>query len=57
VAAKLGTGIRAEDIAAKMRVSVETVRTHIRHILSKTSTGRQGELIALILRISPFCHV
>jgi DNA-binding CsgD family transcriptional regulator len=54
VTAKLGGGRRAEEIAGEMDVSIETVRTHIRHILSKTATGRQGELIALVLRTALF---
>jgi hypothetical protein len=32
---------------------VETVRTHVKRLLSKTGTDRQGELIALILRSVP----
>jgi len=54
VTGKLGVGRNAEEIAAEMGVSLETVRTHIRRVLSKTATGRQGELIALVLRSAPF---
>lgn len=54
VAAKLAEGRSAEEIAAEARASVQTVRTHIRRVLSKTDTKRQGELIALILRSVPF---
>jgi DNA-binding CsgD family transcriptional regulator len=54
VTAKLGVGLSAEEIAGQTGLSLETVRTYIRHILSKTGTGRQGELIALVLRTVPF---
>jgi DNA-binding CsgD family transcriptional regulator/PAS domain-containing protein len=54
VASRLAAGWRAEEIADEMGISLETVRTHIRHILSKTSTGRQGEFISLVLRTTPF---
>ena len=54
VTAKLGVGQSADEIAEEIGVSVETVRTHIRRVLSKTGTGRQGELIALVLRTAPF---
>ena len=54
VTAKLGVGRSADEIAGEMGVSLETVRTHIRRVLSKTGTGRQGELISLVLRTAPF---
>ena len=54
VTAKLGVGRSADEIAEEMSVSLETVRTHIRRVLSKTGTGRQGELISLVLRTAPF---
>ena len=54
VTAKLGVGHSAEEIAEETGVSLETVRTHIRRVLSKTGTGRQGELISLVLRTAPF---
>jgi len=53
VTAKLGAGRSAEQIADEMGISLETVRTHIRRTLSKTGTGRQGELISLVLRTTP----
>lgn len=54
IAAKLAEGRSAEEIAGESGASVQTVRTHIRRILSKTDTNRQGELIALVLRSVPF---
>jgi DNA-binding CsgD family transcriptional regulator/PAS domain-containing protein len=54
VTAKLAAGRSAEQIAADLSVSLATVRTHIRRVLSKTSTSRQGELISLVLRTTHF---
>lgn len=54
VTGQLALGRSVEEIAAEAFVSVETVRTHIKHILSKTATERQGELISLILRSTSF---
>jgi DNA-binding CsgD family transcriptional regulator/PAS domain-containing protein len=54
VAGKLTLGQSVEEIAAETRTSLETVRTHLKRILAKTGTSRQGELISLILRSAPF---
>jgi DNA-binding CsgD family transcriptional regulator/PAS domain-containing protein len=54
VSAKLLLGQNAEEIAGESKVSVETVRTHIKRIFSKTATSRQSELVSLILRSIPF---
>jgi DNA-binding CsgD family transcriptional regulator len=54
IVAGLTQGRNIEEIAKSQFVSVETVRTHVRRILSKTATRRQSELIALILRAAPF---
>jgi DNA-binding CsgD family transcriptional regulator len=56
VAAKLACGKSVEEVARENDASVETVRTHLKRILSKTGTRRQGELVSLILRSTPF-HV
>jgi DNA-binding CsgD family transcriptional regulator len=53
VAGKLALGRSVEEIASEAGLSIETVRTHIKRILSKTATERQGELISLILRSIP----
>lgn len=59
--ARVSTGLvmgqSAEEIAAETKTSVQTIRTHIKRILAKTSTARQGELISSILRTVPFQHV
>jgi DNA-binding CsgD family transcriptional regulator len=54
VAAKLTLGRSVDEIAAETRTSTETTRTHLKRILSKTGTRRQGELISLLLRACPF---
>lgn len=54
ITARLVLGRNLEEIAAEAGTSYETVRTHLKHILSKTETKRQGELIALVLRSTPF---
>jgi DNA-binding CsgD family transcriptional regulator len=54
VAARLVLGQSAEEIAAAGKISMETVRTQIKRIFSKTATCRQSELVSLILRSVPF---
>lgn len=53
IAGKLALGRSLEEIAAELRISLETARTHAKRALSKTGTERQGELISLILRSVP----
>ncbi len=53
VTARLALGRSAEEIAEELGVSLETIRSQIRSVLSKTGTGRQGELISLVLRTAP----
>jgi DNA-binding CsgD family transcriptional regulator/PAS domain-containing protein len=54
VASRLAMGQTPEEIAKQTRISIETVRTHLRRIMSKTNTNRQGAVISLILRSTPF---
>jgi DNA-binding CsgD family transcriptional regulator len=54
LAGKLALGWSIEEIATESGISIETVRTHIKRVLSKTATSRQGELISLVLRSVPF---
>lgn len=49
LAALLAQGRRLEDAAADLAVSLNTVRTHLKRIFSKTGTDRQAELVRLIL--------
>ena len=43
-----GAGI--PEIAAELRISVETARTHLRRVLGKTGVHRRSDLILLLLR-------
>ena len=47
------SGFDIREIATKLKITRETARTHLRRILSKTDTHRQGELISLVLRSVP----
>ena len=49
VAVALAQGRAAEDLAGRLGVSLNTVRTHIKNVLAKTGTSRQAQLVALIL--------
>jgi DNA-binding CsgD family transcriptional regulator len=51
----LMAGKRLAEAAAELRVTMHTARTHLKRILSKTGTRRQGELIHLLL--GSFAHV
>ncbi len=48
VASLLANGYSADTIAARLGVSLPTVRTHLQHVFSKTDTSRQTELVMLI---------
>ncbi|HVZ06560.1 MAG TPA: LuxR C-terminal-related transcriptional regulator [Rhodopila sp.] len=50
VAVRLFDGGRIEDIADARRVSQETVRVQVKHVLAKTDTRSQGQLIGLLSR-------
>lgn len=40
-------------VAGRLKVSLETVRTHLAHVFAKTGTQRQAELVRLILQSQP----
>ncbi|MBV9078260.1 MAG: helix-turn-helix transcriptional regulator, partial [Methylobacteriaceae bacterium] len=42
-----GEGLKAS--ARRLGISLETARTHLRHIFAKTGARRQAELVRLIL--------
>ncbi|MDZ7753838.1 MAG: LuxR C-terminal-related transcriptional regulator [Gammaproteobacteria bacterium] len=50
LARDLMNGITVEEHARSRQVSINTTRTHLRNLLRKTHTRRQGELAALLLR-------
>ncbi|HJU29402.1 MAG TPA: helix-turn-helix transcriptional regulator [Candidatus Binataceae bacterium] len=50
VASQLARGRSIGEIAARHRLSLNTVRTHLKNIFAKTGISRQSQLIALVLR-------
>ena len=48
--AALAAGKSVEEVALESSVSLNTARTHLKSVLTKTGTSRQGELVALVLR-------
>ncbi len=53
----LVSGFSVEEISVQLKITRETARTHLRRVLGKTHTRRQGELISLVLRSIPFPRV
>ena len=51
LAAALARGRSMQEAAKDAYVSMNTVRTHLRHSLEKTGCHRQAELVALVLRM------
>lgn len=49
LAGLLMRGVTIEEAAATLFVSEHTVRTHLKRMLNKTDTGRQAELLRLLL--------
>lgn len=49
IALALLEGLRSEEIAEQMGVSITTVAFHLRNLFQKTDTHRQADLIALLL--------
>ena len=47
-------GETLQRTADRLGIMYETARTHLRHILSKTGTSRQAELMALLQRMFAF---
>lgn len=41
------------DVAGRMSISIETARTHLKRILTKTQTHRQQDLLMLLRRLAP----
>jgi len=51
LANKLATGKSLQQAAQELALSYETARTRLKVVYSKTSTHRQNELVALVLRL------
>jgi len=49
IAAILMQGRSVEDAASELAISINTARTHLKHLFGKTCTTRQGDLISLLL--------
>ena len=52
IARDIAVGKSIEQIAASGGNSIETVRTHLKRIMSKTGTRRQGQLVHLLLGLT-----
>jgi DNA-binding CsgD family transcriptional regulator len=50
ITAALALGRSVEDVAKAKRVSLATLRSHLRSIFAKTGTRRQAELVSIALR-------
>lgn len=46
-------GFTIAEIAAKLDIGQNTVKTHLQHIFGKTGTSRQAELLGLVLKSTP----
>jgi DNA-binding CsgD family transcriptional regulator len=49
VAALLARGYRLDEIAAMLEVAYETTRKHLKQIFGKTGTGRQADLVRMVM--------
>jgi PAS domain S-box-containing protein len=54
VVVELVKGKRPQEVADDLNVSLNTVRNQLKQIFSKTDTGRQSELISLVLSSAAF---
>lgn len=52
IAGLIVNGHHIDEIAEVLTISLNTVRTHLRHIFEKTNVERQADLIHLLLRAS-----
>jgi len=54
VVVELVKGKRPQEVADDLSVSLNTVRNQLKQIFSKTNTGRQSELVSLVLSSAAF---
>lgn len=52
VACEFAYGASYKDVAQRLRISEDTIRSHIKEIYRKTQVNRQADLVRLILSIS-----
>ena len=52
IAEQLAQGMDLNSISEELRISITTVRTHLHSVFHKTNTSRQGELVALLNRLT-----
>jgi DNA-binding CsgD family transcriptional regulator len=52
VALAVSSGTAISDTARRLRISPNTVKTHLRRVFGKTGTSRQAELSRLMATIS-----
>jgi DNA-binding CsgD family transcriptional regulator len=50
LAVRLANGRTLHEAAAEAGVSMNTIRTHLKHALEKSGCHRQAELVALVIR-------
>ena len=53
VAREIAQATTVEQTAAKLGVTVETVRTHLKRVMLKTGTNRQAELVKVLMGVKP----
>lgn len=51
LACALAQGASVEDYSAMRQLSVNTIRTHLKHALEKTGVHRQSQLVALVAKL------
>ncbi len=52
LAVRMAAGSSIEQVAGELAISQETARRHLKVVFSKTGTHRQGELVALLSRLT-----
>ena len=52
IANAMFSGMNPREIAETRRVSIETVRSHIKNLLQKTESSRQVELVVKLSRLT-----
>ena len=51
IAALIGEGLTPELVADNLRITIYTVRQHLKAVFSKMGTARQSELVAIVSRL------